>query len=77
MKIEHTGWVKKVSCCTVKVESVVKYSMLHTFVTSICLRKLVFVCLAVISVTTFSHRIFKLKTVVTCVKISDCASFSL
>ena len=40
---------------------VVKYSMLHTFMTSY-LRKLVHVCLAVIA---FSHRIFKHKTIVT------------
>ena len=38
--------------------------MLHTFMTS-CLRKLVRIYLAVISLTTFSHRIFKHKTIVT------------
>jgi len=43
---------------------VVKYSMLHTFMTS-CLRKLGRVCLAVISLTAFSHRLFKYKTIVT------------
>jgi len=42
---------------------VVKYSLLHNFMTS-CLRKLVRVCLAVISLTAFSHRIFKHKTIV-------------
>jgi len=43
---------------------VVKYSMPHTFMTS-CLHKLVRVCLAVISLIAFSHRIFKQKTIVT------------
>jgi len=43
---------------------VVKYSMLHTFMTS-RLRKLVRVCLAVISLTALSYRIFKHKTIVT------------
>ena len=43
---------------------VVKYSMQHNFMTS-CLRKLVRVCLAVISLTAFSHRICKHKTIVT------------
>ena len=43
---------------------VVKCSILHTFMTS-CSRPLVRVCLAVISLTTFSHRIFKHKTIVT------------
>jgi len=43
---------------------VVKYFMLHTFMTS-RLRTLVRVCLAVISLTVFSHRIFKYKTTVT------------
>ena len=38
--------------------------MLHLFMTS-CLHKLVRVCLAVISLTAFSHRIFKHKTTVT------------
>jgi len=38
--------------------------MLHTFMTS-CLHKLVRVCLAVISLIAFSHRIFKHKTIVT------------
>ena len=38
--------------------SVVKYSILHTFLTS-CLRKLVRVCLAVISLTGFSDSMFK------------------
>jgi len=42
----------------------VKYSMLHTFMMS-CLRKLVCVCLTVISLTAFSQRIFKHKTIVT------------
>jgi len=40
----------------------VKYSMLHNFMTS-RLRRLVRVCLAVISLTAFSHRIFKHKTI--------------
>jgi len=39
-----------------------KYSMLHNFMTS-RLRRLVRVCLAVISLTAFSHRIFKHKTI--------------
>ena len=43
---------------------VVKYSTLHTFMTS-CLRNLVRVCLAVISLTAFSHRIFGHETSVT------------
>ena len=43
---------------------VVKYSMLYTFMTS-CLRKVVRVGPAVISLTAFSHRIFKHKTTVT------------
>jgi len=43
---------------------VVTYSMLHTFMTS-CLRKLVRVCPAVISLTAFSHRIVKHTTIVT------------
>jgi len=38
--------------------------MIHTFMTS-CLRKLVRVCLAVISLTAFSHRMFKHNTIVT------------
>ena len=38
--------------------------MLHTFMT-LCLRKLVRVCLAVISLTAFSHRIFGHETSVT------------
>jgi len=42
----HTGWVKK--------------SKLHTFITS-CLHKLARVYLAIISLTAFSHRIFKQK----------------
>jgi len=37
---------------------VVKYSMLHTFMTP-CLHKLLRVCLEVISLIAFSHRIFK------------------
>jgi len=41
---------------------VVKYSTLHNIVMS-CLHKLVHVCLAVISSTVFSHRIFKYKTI--------------
>jgi len=41
---------------------VIKYYMLHTFMTS-CLRKLVRVCPAVISLTAFSHRILKHKTI--------------
>jgi len=43
---------------------VVKYFTLHTFMTS-CLHKLVRVCLAVISLIAFSHRISKHKTIVT------------
>jgi len=51
--------------------------MLHTFMTSY-LRKLVRVCLAAISLTAFSHRIFKHKTIVTyniSREISDSAPF--
>ena len=40
-----------------------RWGMLHTFMMS-CLHKLVRVCLAVISLTAFSHRIFKHKTIV-------------
>ena len=40
------------------------WCMLQTFTTS-CLRKLVRVCLAVISLIAFSHRIFKHRTIVT------------
>ena len=58
---------------------VAKYSMMHTFMTS-CLRKLVRVCLAVISLTAFSQRIFKHKTIMTsnisCENIRQCSSFS-
>ena len=39
---------------------VVKYSVLHTFMTS-CLRKLVRVCLAVSSLTDYSHRYLHIK----------------
>ena len=45
---------------------VVKYSMLHyNNVIIINFAKLVRVCLAVISLTAFSHKIFKHKTIVT------------
>jgi len=43
--------------------SVVKYSMLHTLMTP-CLRNGLVVKSAVISLTAFSHRIFKHKTIV-------------
>jgi len=58
--------------------TVVKYATLHNFMTS-CLPKLVRVCLAVISLTAFSHRIFKHKAIVTQissrVNIRQCSVF--
>jgi len=56
---------------------VVKYSVQHAFMT-LCLHKLVRVCLAVISLTAFSHRIFKHNTIgsnIFYMKISDNTSF--
>ena len=47
-----------------------------TFMTS-CLRKLVGVCLAVISLTAFSHTIFKLKTIMTYNISRECFIFSV
>ena len=56
--------VKRVCVCVCVWGGGVKYSMLHTFMMS-CLRKLVCVCLTVISLTAFSQRIFKHKTIAT------------